>query len=247
MNSKNGKRYLICISIVIGALLFSNCDSISNSDEATVTIRLQRNDVFLQPYKEKPFMDRILEFFSTPAYAAPSWDGTHGDLTLIVSSPNLSGDLTFFMPPGATVYTVTIPAVDQVTLTVVSETESLGYKNWGGHTTLNLVPGSKVNLTLAMIPMTASWSPSATSGSISFWLYSIDTLNSYNALSFFIYRSTSPQGPYERIATGINLSTMFYTDTYALVPGTTYYYRISVNSSDGEGVMCDPVSATAVP
>jgi hypothetical protein len=64
------------------------------------------------------------------------------------------------------------------------------------------------------------------------------TWNSSAAANYYLYRSTSTDGEYEKIAILKNTS---YKDTQ-LVMGTTYYYKVSAYNSIGEGTQSQAVS-----
>ena len=77
------------------------------------------------------------------------------------------------------------------------------------------------------------------------------TLNSmtvsWNAVSgatgYYVYRSTSGDGPYTRVDSPAAAS---YTDT-GLTSATTYYYRVSTHNGVAEGEQSSAVSATTLP
>jgi len=60
---------------------------------------------------------------------------------------------------------------------------------------------------------------------------------------YYIYRSTTTVGPYERIGSSTSTS---YTDNN-LSDGTTYYYRISGYNNGGEGSQSYYINATTLP
>jgi hypothetical protein len=66
--------------------------------------------------------------------------------------------------------------------------------------------------------------------------------NSSAAANYYLYRSTSADGEYEKIATLKNTN---YKDTQ-LAGGTTYYYKISASNSIGEGTQSQAVSIVYV-
>jgi len=61
-----------------------------------------------------------------------------------------------------------------------------------------------------------------------------------NATEYYIYRSTSPTSGYTQIGNSYSTS---YTST-GLLPGTTYYYKVSASNSGGEGPQSSYTSAT---
>jgi fibronectin type 3 domain-containing protein len=84
---------------------------------------------------------------------------------------------------------------------------------------------------------TDSDAPTAPSGITASALSSSNISVSWDWVSgadgYTVYRSTSSSGTYSYV--GGTYDT-YYTDTYGLSPGTTYYYRVSAyNNSYGEG------------
>lgn len=236
---------IVVVFIVLtasGILLHTGC--YQDDDDARVTINLNRSDLALlnKPASNKRVVDRILEFFSTPAYAVSGWDSTHGPLILKVSGPSIDTSV-FSIPQSSVSYTVTVSAVNNVTFEIYSTTTLNAVpKNWGGRVTLSLLPGDQ-DITITMIPMTKI---STISG---FGLMSINwepvSAGISNASSYVIYRSDSINGDFVKITEIFNIATTNYTDP-AVVIGKPYYYRISVDGINGEGLLCDPVVGTRV-
>lgn len=233
----NKKVYGIMIIIALAAgISITTTRCYDDDKDARVTIHLERNDLAnmgIQP--EKRLIDRVLEFFSTPAYAVAGWDSTHGSLTLKVINES-SEELTYSIPTGATTYTVEIPSGNNITLEVTSYTTGGAVStNWGGHTTVNLGPGEQ-DITIYMIPMTIIiGAGGSTSLDVNWEPTSFVTI--YN-----IYRSTSSSGPFALIGTD---TVPPYNDTTAL-SGVTYYYRISIVNTSGEGIMCAPYAGSRI-
>jgi hypothetical protein len=231
---------VLFLTAASGAILSTGC--YQDEKDARVTINLQRNDLAENVIKqEKHLIDRILEFFSSPLEASSGWDGTHGPLTLTVSGPNIE-TMIFSIPQTAVSYTITVPAVNNITFFIYSTTTLNAVpKNWGGQVTTSLSPGEQ-SLAIRMIPMTKV----STSG---FGMMSVSwepiSAGIPNASSYIVYKSDTVDGTYSKQTEIFNISTTSYIDPAALV-GVTYYYRVSVNGSDGEGVLCDPVAGTRV-
>lgn len=241
----NFRNFGVIITILVIALLTAGIFSSGcymGDDETRVTIRLQRNDLGMNNYiPEKRMIDRVLEFFSTRAEAvtAQLWSDVKGDMSLVVSSSSFQ-DKTYTIPAAATTYSVIVPAVSNVTFTLIAVDG--GKKNWGGHTTVSLVPG-EVELFIKMIPMVA------------FFYQEGNILHFYNFYNgdgtppptpnnvdgFYIYRAVDIDGQYERIAILPETDSTF-TDSDPLEIGSTYYYKISVFGSDGEGVLSESIS-----
>ncbi len=237
MFSRKALGIMMIIALAAGvAITTTRC--YDDDKDARVTIHLQRNDLaYTGQQHEKHLIDRVLEFFSTRAFAVTGWDGTHYDLTLSVSSPSFQ-TVTYSIPLSVTQYSLVIPSANDTTFkaTCVSVIGG-GYKNWGGHKTLNLGPGDQ-DITLNMIPMTQITASNGTSISLSWEA----TDSSGNTLSYNIYRSTSADGEYILIKNVTPATALSTTDTPPAAG--TYYYKISVVSTSGEeGVLSDPDSA----
>lgn len=227
-----GITVVIILFLVSAVILSSGC---YNDNEARVTIHLERNDLAFQKNRiQKGFIDRVLAFFSTPAEAVSvdPWTDVHGDLTLVISSSEFETKI-FSLTADTTVFTAIIPAVSGVNFTITSE--YLGIKNWGGHKTLDISPGEQ-DLVLKMIPMTYFYDSGA--GNWMIW-NPISPVQS-NSDSYIIYRSDSPDGPFTELVKISNIATGYYEDTFNLIMDNTYYYKIAVSGSDGDGVLSDP-------
>jgi len=237
----NRKIFGIILIIALAAgISITTTRCYDDDKDARVTIHLERNDLAamgIQP--QKHFIDRVLEFFSTPAEAGGWQDIRTNDLTLTVSSPSYE-DKVFTLPAGTTTYSISVPPANDLTITVTHEywetySGPAAYqKNWGGEITTDLGPGDH-EVSIQMKPMTWITSVSVATGLLVSWYSSSihSSVSSYN-----LYRSLSIDGPYTKIYTSPNSSTSSYTDT-ATVVGTRYYYRLSTNSTYGEGVMSD--------
>jgi len=71
------------------------------------------------------------------------------------------------------------------------------------------------------------------------------------ATGYYLYRSTSSEGPFDKLDTG-TLTTTSYTDDNGILTNTTYYYKVAAYNSAGESSLSDAVSqnngsAPAVP
>lgn len=244
------KRYISISSLI--ALLFTGLIMFTGScydDETRVTIHLQRNDLAamgIQPEPELSIIDKILNFFSTPAEATsvPSWSDDRTDLILTVTNGS-TVVMTTTIPANATTYTTSVPAGYTATLTITADTD-WGYptgnihKNWGGQTTITLKPGEEIDITIQMMPMTYIYSVNMGTSTIDiFWrtnrISDTITVNSYR-----IYKSAEIDGDYTFLTETTSSATgEAYTPPS---PPSKYYYRVSCVTSRGEGVMCDPVT-----
>lgn len=223
-----GIIFMLFITTASAAILSTGC---YDDNEARVTIHLERNDLAFQgDLKQKRVIDRILEFFTTPAFAVAGWDSSHGELTLKIRSSSFS-EMTYPIPQSATTYTVTVPAGQSITFEVISYTTggAVPY-NWGGHKTLDIDPGEQ-DLTLNMIPMTLITNIPTGSILTVYWEQPTAWVTNYR-----LYRSDSPEGPYVKIGSDIS-STQSSTSGGTTLMGNTYYYKLSVVYNGEEGVM----------
>jgi formylglycine-generating enzyme required for sulfatase activity len=237
---KKSKLFLkTIISIILGAtILLSGC----NKDEgyATVTIRFKDHSISTNS-SQKHIIDRILEFFSKPAYAA--WNFPCNRLTLSISGDNIEDQ--FFDTGhiaggiGDHTFTAVIPAVDNVSFQVLSYNGTETQPNWGGISTVSLRPGNQ-DVDITIIPMTRITNIGYAGNSVTITFDGITSANYYSGYN--IYRSTDANRGYELIKKNMTVggtpSSAVYNDT---APNNiTYYYRVSVISKDGvEGLLCD--------
>ncbi|HPS87769.1 MAG TPA: hypothetical protein PLY36_13550, partial [Spirochaetota bacterium] len=117
-----GIIFMLFITTASAAILSTGC---YDDNEARVTIHLERNDLaFQKEIKQKRVIDRVLEFFSTPAYAVIGWSSEHGQystLTLRIRSSSFS-EMTYSIPQSATTYTVEVPSGKDITFEIISNT-----------------------------------------------------------------------------------------------------------------------------
>jgi len=233
---------IMIILLLAAGIAITTTRCYDDKNEARVTIHLERNDLAamgIQPQPEKHFIDRVLEFFSTPAEAASTWDGGHYDLTLSIICSSFE-TITVIIPAGTNQYSLILPTANNVTFTITSYYDTGGFKNWGGHKTLNLGPGDQ-DITINMIPMVYISNAFGGTSDISLEWYS--TSASGNTQSYNIYRSTSSNGTYLFIKNVLPTSSP--ESTIDIPSPGTYYYRITVVTTNGEeGVPCDYRSAT---
>jgi hypothetical protein len=246
LNRKITGIFLI-IALAAGiSITTTRCYDDNDDKEARVTIHLERNDLAalgIKPQPEKHFIDRVLEFFSTPAEAA-FWSPDHlNNLTLTVSSDSFE-NIIFTIPANASTYSTVIPSGNNITLTITHAyfdfDSGKNQINWGGETTTNLGPGDN-DISIQMKPTTWLTSISPSTG-VLYVNWKQDT-NIYPYVSSInVYRSTSIQGPYTfRVNQSISST---YNDTSVTV-GMTYYYKIRAISAYGESILSEPLGATA--
>lgn len=234
---------LLMLAVLISIFSLAGC---LNNNEARVTIHIQRNDLALQQKSEqkKFFIDRILEFFSSPAYGfIPQWSDSRLSMKLVVKSSS-NGEKTYNLPDAATEYSVIIESDNNVTFTITSEGDdnsgtSTMRKMWGGEAIFDISAGEDKSISIQMKPMT--WIISV-GGSTDLFVSYMSTNMHSSVSNYYVYRSNNPNGLYSRITT-VPTSTNPYTDSTA-VSGITYYYKVSTNGTHGEGVKCDALSGS---
>lgn len=232
-----GIQTVFFLTLASVAILSSGC--YQDDGDSRVTIHLERYDLSSNDIpRDKRFIDRILEFFSTPAEAGAFWSNVKTNLTLTVENA-IDGKLEFILPPNATAYSIVIPS-GNTTFTITSKWDSIYngiQKNQGGEAITNLQPGEQ-DITIQVKPMTyivAVTVPGAGPGLNIQWLIS----GMHSSVSTYkIYRSTDPDGLYSLITTS---SAGFLNDT-TISNGVRYYYRISTVGTMGESIPSDAVS-----
>jgi hypothetical protein len=215
---------LLILIVFISMFSVTGC---YNDNEARVTIHIVRNDLVGQkPVQKKWFIDRILEFFSTAAYG--KWYDNHTDpLTLTISS-NSFEDKVYTIPAGATTFSTIIPTGNNITFKITHYYISQSQMNWGGIITTDISPGEQ-DITIKMIPIIIILYHNCCN--YVGWMW--DSTPPANATGYYIYR----------IAMVTPIGESSYTDNdVTLVMDTTYYYKVSIYGSDGEGVLSDPVA-----
>ena len=233
---------IMIILLLAAGIAITTTRCYDDKNEARVTIHLERNDLAAMGIQtKKHFIDRVLEFFSTRAEAIISYEWTDTNrtvscsVTLHVTSPSFE-EITYPIAYNATEFTIIIPSSKNTTLTIISSIT--GNKNWGGHQTLDLGPGDQ-DISIKMIPMTRmtgnDGSPPAVNIAIDYF-----DIKPSNASAINIYRSNNINGPYNKIGTITSITNqILYYDNNNIVSGATYYYKVSVSGSDGEGVLSD--------
>ncbi len=229
---------IIVVFIVIttsSAIFSTGC--YKDDNEARVTIHLERNDLAVNgTIPQKHIIDRILEFFSTPAVATSGWDATPRALTLVVTNPSIE-KLTFSIPQNATSYNVIVPVADSMKFELFSTTINNAVpKNWGGEIISNLHPGDN-NITIAMLPMTKISGAGGSTTLTVTW----EAITAYVS-SYKIYRSNNINGPYLLIGTQTTAQST-YNDNSA-ISATIYFYKVSIVYLGREGSLCDAVSGS---
>ena len=227
--------FLLFISA--GILSLVQCD---HSGMARVTIHIQ-NDTFAQ--KNETLIDRILNLVSTKAYATDNAWTNHasGNILLSISASDMEKIETTIAPTQSS-FTTEVPAGAQRTIRLVYDNEGSydPQKPHGAQKTVDLTPGDN-DVSIYLLPMTAIFGEEVGAGIYIIW-YPVSLLGDYT-INYNIYRSLSPTGPYNKMNPAPLVSSD-YNDSSGLVPGTTYYYRVSVLTDGVEGLLSDsyPVS-----
>ena len=248
MNMKKFSAAVVLLFTFTGLTLLSlNC---YNEDDARVTIHLERNDLAatgIQPGSELSVIDRILNFFSTPAEATsvPQWNDDRTDLKFTVMNGKTTV-MTATIPANATSYTTFIPAGYNATIIITAKTDWLNpvgniHNCWGGQTVTELKPGEDIEITIQMIPMTYISDVNLGTSTIDiFWqTYQITSVKAVSG--YRIYKSTEIDGDYSYLTqtTGSGFGEAYNPSN---PPSSKYYYRVSCLVGSVEGVMCDPVT-----
>ena len=223
------------IPIILGILVLST-SCYKDDGDAIVTIHFKGNNIAANA-QQKHIIDRILEFFSKPAYAA--WNYPCNRLTLTISGRNIQEQFfdTGNISSGITDYTFTasVPSGNDVTFEVLSYNTNSNKPNWGGGKIVTLRPGNQ-GIDIAMIPMTEITNLASIGNSVTITL---DNITQSYCTGYNIYRSTEANSNYQLIGYIANATgTLSYIDN-SVNNYMTYYYRISaINSNGTEGLLC---------
>ncbi len=153
--------------------------------------------------------------------------------SVIVSSQNVSGSA--FAVSGLS-FPVTIPAGQQVQFTVTFTPTGTGAASG------NVSFASNASNSPTVETFTGTGTPPPTHSVSLSWTAS----PSQNIIGYNIYRGVTSGGPYSKINSVLNASTL-YTDT-TVVDGTTYYYvTTAVNSSNEESANSNQATAVIPP
>jgi hypothetical protein len=239
------KRNLAIVFIalaMLGATFFiSGCEFFKDGD-VRVTINLVRNDLAFmnqKPAEKLHIVDRILRFFSNPAYGAFGWSSEHtGPLSLRITGEGVNESI--IIPSGATSYSTTVPSSVAIKFTITHEYTVGSFDNWGGIHEGVFISGTDAQITITMLP-----------------IVSFTTVGSVTSPN--IYYDSLPSG-YESVVTGCRLyrsqtsngsSTLVASQGYVDMIQTTpfiadstgfsgisspVYYKIVVYGPGGEGV-----------
>ncbi len=126
-----------------------------------------------------------------------------------------------------------VPAGPDRRITVYGSTTDHG-KEWGGHAELTLNPGEVKDVNVNMVPWTNLTSVGGSADVQIFWEM---TGAIYNVQGYRLYRAESVAGPYEMIKEIPNPETGFASDNPSR--GKTYYYKITVYTTNAEGEFSD--------
>ncbi len=244
---KKGKMMslLIAGALLLGVAQMPGC---SHDDTAIVTIQLQYMGDSVHAFKTDSLLNKIFRFFVPNAYATiVTWEGNWNTLSLTITGEDID-TITASLPAGVTQYRTEVPAGAKRTFTVLAYDSDISKTvyvrdNWGGHEIVDLNANQETTISVKMFPMTKMSSVGGSTGFISVSWYDISSLYTYTnpIKGYYLYRATAPDGTYSKIYTGTTAS---YTDN-SVVSGTTYYYKVSIFTSGGEGEMCAYLSGKA--
>ncbi len=246
---KSSVLMLLAISLLlITASQMSGC---SHEDSAFVTIHLEQVNSSARSLENRCLLSKLWSFFISDAYAyspGPSvaWAAGRDTVAIVVTGDDIR-TINVTIPPTQTAFRLEIPAGSQRKISVItSNSTDVNYNgvNWGGHKTIDLIPGEESNIVITMIPMTkitAVDSPYPATLAPNWNLVSgISVVKGYK-----LYRSTYAEGPYSLIAT-ISSPDVYYYENTSLTSGVMYYYKVSIYTETAEGELSDYKSAKAL-
>ncbi|TAL38504.1 MAG: hypothetical protein EPN93_04650 [Spirochaetes bacterium] len=214
------------------------------SDTNTARVTIVIGDLATAKAETPSIIDRFLMLFGTRAEAvsAPPWPSTHLDsdidITLTIEAPDIE-TITAHIPTDTSTFTTELPAGAARKLTVVSMTKSSystnpDYENFGGMSVIDLSPGDDVTVHITMIPITRI---QAAYGIVTAeW----DAVTQTGVTGYDMYISTSIDGPYTFVGHTAGAISTFGSFPVSLINGTTYYVRIVVTSTNGDGLPSEP-------
>jgi len=223
---KTRKIYITILIILISAFLFVNCSS-----ENTTTVTINFSNKNNTAVEEKGILDRILDLFLTKAYAQ-SWIPDKTSVKILVEALDMS-TIEVDVPNDIDQYVLVIPSGKERKITVLSFDKN-NIRSAGGHATLDLNPGEVVTVTIRILPITDI------SVSTGYEVYIIWTaMDIYpECTGYKLYGSESAAGPYKEIWSTASCSLNYLYDRSG-PEHVTYYYKLTVLTSTGEGEPSD--------
>jgi hypothetical protein len=230
------------VYIVAFITLLALVPACSDTNTARVTIVI--GDLATAKAEAPSVIDRFLMLFSTraEAVAAPPWPSTHLDsdidITLTIEAPDID-TITAHIPTDTASFTTELPAGSARKITVRTVTKSsyspnADYENYGGLKVIDLSPGDDVTVNITMIPITRV--QAAYSTVTAEW----DPVTQTGVTGYDMYISDSIDGPYTFVGHTAGAASGFGSFSISLISGPTYYIKIVVTSTNGDGLPSDP-------
>lgn len=227
----------LIVTMIVAALLSPIVTMQCARDDMAV-VRIQ---IYNMPrntsHNGNSLIDRLFGFFMPAAYAGSPWMLPPQIVQVVISAPDLS-DIVFDLPPTESSFVLEVPAGPARRITVYGIETTYGFgKEWGGHAEVDLNPGDERDVQINMLPMVKFNSINEDGPIFMSW----NALQSdYNGLvqGYNIYRSESPDDNYVNIESIPGLQASGTSDAN-FTQCTTYYYKINVSSTLGEGELSD--------
>lgn len=218
-------RRVLCAALCLA--IFVTLTACTQDGMSKVTVYFGEN-LDARAVKKPGILDRMRSFILPSAYAAGApWTSSYDSVTMTITGEDMD-PLIIAIPPNAFSYTVEVPSGDERLFTITAYNGSV--KKWGGHALYDLNE-SEASINLNVYPI-------VTDLYVSWFGQGVQmTWSLVNSTSvYYVYRSTSPLGPYIRVAT-ISGGSHDHNDGYP--PNGVYYYKVSVSYPTGEGEPCD--------
>lgn len=225
------------VPILIAALFITGSTfgflQCSHDNIARVTIELQSVED-AQYDQNATFMDRVLSFFTSRAYAGDYYyTDTFNRVTIEVSGPGMD-TVTVELPPTAGSHTLEVPAGSDRTFSVQAYDGDLPKR--GGMVTTSLSPGDDSQVAIPMIPIPQIGNAVMFDYQLIRVYPELVQLEITQILGYNLYRSRSPEGEF-KFRTSEQLDAQNYDIDDEVIENGTYYYRVSINTEVGESAM----------
>jgi hypothetical protein len=212
VNRKN--VYLaLCFFIISGVLLLTAC---SHDDVALVTININSQHI-AQKRQTNNFIDILLRFFTTDAFAASAWNSAYISLDITVSGADMD-TFSVSIPPTYTSYTLEVSPGAQRKFTVTAKNSDIGI-NWASEVVADLKAGEEKSFDVEMMQVSEVRTVSGSTSSTVYWYENVPVD------SIKIYRASNANGPYSLLGT-VSASLFSFEDTTS-PSGIPVYYKIS--------------------
>lgn len=231
MNTKRALYAVLCLALCLSLNTACNQDQMSKVTINFGEIPLARAE------KQPGFIDKLYEFFLPSAHAA--WTVNYNSINLTISGDDMD-TITAVVPPNSVSFTIEVPMGKTRLFNLFAYDGSV--KKWGGHVLAD-TNKSEVSLSMNVFPIVTNLNTSVVEN----WV-DLEWDRVAGAMGYKIYRASNQLGPFVHVASIDDPGEGPYVnlDNYDPPSPGTYYFRVGVYYTQGEGEPCDPVVAVVL-